>query len=235
MDVAAIRKFYKYCMDIGVISTNPVEGLKSLPRDDKLPRPADLTDVAKLFEASETAQDVAMLYMFLNGLRNVEVCRMTLSWISYVPAEETLSLRVIGKGRQVGDVLLSPAAAVALCQFICIKFAPNSPSPVNSLIWFDGWRGKEEHAEELVFGVTRQKVNARVNYLKKKAGIKTKIGPHSLRHTCATEMLERGVDLRVVQEILRHKHITQTVMYTKVRRGPKAAASRTLPSFSTFG
>jgi integrase/recombinase XerD len=57
--------------------------------------------------------------------------------------------------------------------------------------------------------------------------------PHTLRHTCATELLEAGVDIRVVQEILRHKSITVTQMYTKVRVKPKADAMKKLAGLGT--
>lgn len=60
------------------------------------------------------------------------------------------------------------------------------------------------------------------------AGVQRNYGPHSLRHTCATELLEAGVDSAIVQEILRHSNPTTTAMYMQVRLGPKAAAMRRL-------
>ncbi len=78
--------------------------------------------------------------------------------------------------------------------------------------------------------MTRREANRAFAAYRDRAGLSSSYGPHSLRHTCGTELLEQGVNLRVVQEILGHAHVTTTELYTQVRRGPKAKAMRLLPS-----
>jgi integrase/recombinase XerD len=76
--------------------------------------------------------------------------------------------------------------------------------------------------------LTRQWSNRRFRKCRERAGLDAKYGPHSLRHTYATELLETGSDIRVVQECLRHTSIRTTERYTLVRKGPKALAVRRL-------
>ena len=78
--------------------------------------------------------------------------------------------------------------------------------------------------------MSRRQANRLFAQYRDRANLSSSYGPHSLRHTCGTELLEQGVNLRVVQEILGHAHVTTTELYTQVRRGPKARAMRLLPS-----
>ena len=242
--VAALRRFYSWCVMIGLLPTSPAENLASVAAENRLPRPMPVEDVRKLLDAipADATRDRAAIELFLNGLRNVEVCRMNFGWLSVVPSETTICARVVGKGDVVGDVMLSPSCANALGIYVTMRLAGL------------GWRDYIASADTLLEGVdrclrqypgardkpvfefnghrpTRQNLNDMFREYRNKAGLSNSYGPHSLRHTCGTELIEQGVDVRVVQEILRHSNIAQTVRYTQIRRGPKAAAMRRLPNF----
>lgn len=241
--VAALRRFYQYCKDTGLVAENYAKDLRSITPDSRLPRPMAVPDVAKLIAVipEDDLQSRAMIELMLNGLRNVEICRMNVGWVSVVPNEGTLCVRVLGKGNKEGDVMLSPSAATALTNHLLVRLAsPHADEFITEdpLIGVADclWRYSMAKNDPmfLVKGhrPTRQNINAMFRYYRDKAGLPREYGPHNLRHTCGTELVEGGVDIRVVQEILRHQNIAQTTQYTKIRRGPKAAAMRKLPTFA---
>lgn len=256
LDVAALRKFYTFAVDHAFINKNPMEGIASQSREHRLPRPMSVEDVSRLMEAveSELTTDVlcvqyrAMFGMFLNGLRQVEVIRLKLRNIEYDSMERTLVVRVTGKGGYEGEVVLQPETAAYLGLYLLQRFG--------SLNWRETFEKALGTNEERIFRLVssllrtasndlreqavfqwkgrpfiRQEVNRVFRKYRTKAGISDTYGPHSLRHTCATEMLNRGADIRAVQEVLRHRNIMQTQLYTAVMRGKKGEATRLLPSF----
>ena len=256
LDVAALRKFYGFAVEHNFLTKNPMEGVASQSREHRLPRPMSIEDVSRLMEAveSDIASDVlavqyrAMFGMFLNGLRQVEVIRLKIRNIEYDAVERTLVVRVTGKGGYEGEVVLQPETAAYLGLYLLQRFGRS-----NWRETFDKVRGSNEERifalvssllrtatpelrEQAVFQwkgrpFIRQEVNRVFRRYRTKAGISDTFGPHSLRHTCATEMLNRGADIRAVQEVLRHRNIVQTQLYTAVMRGKKGEATRLLPSF----
>lgn len=254
LDVAALRKFYEWAVGQNMISQSPMEGVKSQAREDGLPRPMPVEDVARLMKAvEEDFPDLsafgyrAMFGLLLNGLRQVEVIRLTRSAIEYDATEQTFVLRVIGKGNKLRDVVLQPEIASYLVLYLL------QTTVTNWQVRLSSYRGTaEEKAFMLIRDTlatmsndlkalpvftrngsswTRQQVNRLFRHYRSKAKVSTTWGPHSLRHTCATEMLNNGVDIRSVQEVLGHQSITQTQTYTKVLRGSKSKAARQLPNF----
>lgn len=239
VELAALRAFYKCLLDAEQYSENPVAAFKVGGTDAWLPRPMPMPDVVRMLDTVVDRQDKAMMNLFMNGLRNVEVCRMRTDWVRFDETENTLVLRVIGKGRKVGEVPLSPDCAQALSEHLLQTFAVaerkkwvaecgdvlkacdrllrrklrDHRAPVFT------WKGKP---------ITRRVVNRIFSAYRTNAGLSDQWGPHSLRHTTATQLLEAGTDLRVVQEIMRHSSIAMTQRYTEVRTGPKAEAMRKL-------
>jgi site-specific recombinase XerD len=192
-----------------------------------------------------------MVELFYNGVRNSEVCGMRTDNVSYADKEQTAVLRFVGKGNREGEVVLNKRSGRFLALHMLEQFAAAD--------WREWLNDFQVDADQAVFkaldrlldkrlrGVEaplflidgrqfgRRDANKMFEGYRIAAELPAKYGPHSLRHTCATELLERGADLRVVQEVLRDRSIRSTVLYTQVRRGPKAVAIETLPVLTGGG
>src|SRR5207249_4430402 len=116
LEMAALRAFYDVLLATGAYPSNPARAVRSIARDPRLPRPMPMADVNQLFAAIAVDhwQDRAMVGLFLNALRNVEVCRLTTDAVRYDAEQTTLVLRVVGKGNKLRDVPLNPATSVVL-------------------------------------------------------------------------------------------------------------------------
>jgi integrase/recombinase XerD len=187
-------------------------------------------------------RDRTIIECYLHGLRNSEVCGLTLDNVAYDRRQETLVLRLVGKGAHEAEVVLHPATAEFVAVHILKQFggaewrARVSPGPLGVFEAVEKLL-REHHGQDLPlfrtqFGapITRRWSNKMFAKYREKSGLPESFGPHSLRHTCATELLERDVDVRVVQEVLRHRDIRQTQRYTQVTRSRKAHAVTQLPT-----
>lgn len=248
MAIAGLRKFYKFCAEVGILTAIPTENIRGVARKERLPRPIPVEELEKIVAAIPMdtirgTRDRSIIELFMNGLRNVEVCRLNLQDIQYDVGEGVVCLRVMGKGMREGEVMLSRSASIWLAYYVLKSRV--EPETVRQCTEYDHWLGtmsrwletltaQEKEREVFVFSGTRPSrrgIDRMFEEYRTKANVSDQYGPHSLRHMCATELLENGTDIRVVQEILRHKSIAQTQLYTQVRRGPKTIAMRGLPNF----
>lgn len=208
--LAAIRGLFRYLESQRVITKSPTEFIESPRLWQRLPQTLSLEEVQRLL-ASVTLdglgiRDAAMLELLYGaGLRvseltslNVENCNFDAGFI-----------RCIGKGNKERIVPIGRRADEALQRYLTRerpKLITRTPQTVALFVNRGGER------------LTRQRV---WQLLKRyaKAGVITKsIGPHALRHSFATHLLERGADLRTVQELLGHANISTTQRYTHVDR-----------------
>ena len=268
-DVATLRTFYDALIAAGKATHNPARDFSIGPPEVWRPRPATNPDVERLYEVitgPEELRDRTLISLYLNGFRRVEVCRMRVAGLRYAPTEQTVVVRVVGKGGDVGEVPLNPTTGALLAEYVLAQYVPEhgewikefqaratdaeySTEAEEALAWLqvpmlalDRYLRSNPEQELPVFTHLGKPLTVResnrifAKYRKAadlpkyqaQSGVWKNIGPHSLRHTCATELLEAGVDSRVVQTILRHKNITTTQRYMLVRTGPQAAAMRRL-------
>src|SRR5690348_12569324 len=253
-DMTTLRAFFGTCQAQGWITADPMAGVASVGHDRWMPRPMPIEDVRKLFDAIErreeahpedfriTARDFAMLELYLCGMRNVEVCRLDTNQIEYDPTHMVFVLRILGKGNKPGEVVLSPTAHLRLRRHLLVNtfnhltkgWADASyisyklqGEPQQEYAHLNTAFASEPGQPVFQYGdsrMTRREADRIFAGYRAAAGLPDHYGPHSLRHTCATELLEGGVDIRMVQEILRHSSIQTTQMYTAVRRTSKANA-----------
>lgn len=264
-DISVATQYLDVAVDLKLMESNPVRQLRwpgrrsTTPRRDKWkPRPMPMDDVERLLAVTQpdlekldpkVVRDRAMLELFLNGLRRIEVSRLNTTDIAFDGQQETLVLRVHGKGDKIGDVPLNPNSASYLALHLLLTYAPNEwrewYEEFEDVVSEDGTSlallkacerllVKRIDAPDPVFWhgtkrITGREINRMFEARRAAAGLSTEFGPHSLRHTCATELLEQNVDSRVVQELLRHSSIAITQIYMDVRKGPKARAMRKLP------
>lgn len=178
-----------------------------LPR--KLPRYLTHEEVSRLLEAPDTEsaqglRDRAILeVLYASGVRVSELVGLDVRDVQLRSGE----MRVIGKGDQERLVLLGRPAAAALRAYLRIGRPEQA--------------GDEGSARALFLNRFGGRLSVRsVSTVVRKAGIaagiEQKVTPHLLRHTFATHLLEGGADLRVVQELLGHKNLQTTQIYTHV-------------------
>ncbi|NCB52378.1 MAG: tyrosine recombinase XerC [Clostridia bacterium] len=220
--IATIRSFYKYLtVKAKLLQENPVADLDSPKTPKSLPRYLTLDESKRLLTAVDGVnkeRDYCILSLFLNcGLRISEIVGMNVSDV------QEDSIRIKGKGNKERIVYLNDACVEAINAYI----------PVRSLMAPQGCNA--------MFLSTRRKriscdsVQVMVKKTLLKAGLDAgKYSAHKLRHTAATLMLQNGVDVRTLQEVLGHEHLNTTQIYTHVDNTELhiAAAANPLSSFS---
>jgi len=215
--IATIRSFYNYlCNKAHLTEVNPVKDLDSPKLKKTLPKYLTLDESISLLNAvdgNNRERDYCILTLFLNcGLRISELIGLNLGDI------QDDALRVLGKGDKVRIVYLNEACKAALNRYIAIR------RPIS---------GKDHNALFLSSRNTRISKSA-VHALVKKylatAGLdSTQYSSHKLRHTAATLMLQNGVDVRAVQEVLGHEHLNTTEIYTHIDNESLRVAAKANP------
>jgi integrase/recombinase XerD len=221
---------------------DPAAGVRVRRPKETLPRPMPMADVERLFARPDVRtpaglRDRVALELLLHGLRRHEVTQLTTGHLAV--AGGTAVLRFRGKGGGEAEVVLNAATAALLAEHVLrARFAPDD---LEDLLADHGGRWLAVLEAELrrmpprpVFATGRGPAGTRwLNRMfarhRDGAGLAPTWGPHSLRHTCATELVDREVDIRVVQEVMRHKDIRMTMRYTQVSRGAKSRAAERLP------
>jgi len=209
--ISGIRAFYKYLLMEDMIKQSPADLLEMPRLPQKLPEVLSIEEIDMLVNAidlstPEGQRNKAMLEtLYCCGLRVTELVTLKISDIIF----EDEFVRVIGKGNKQRLVPLGQSAA----KYIKIYLEEIRPHvPV------------QKEMEDIVFlnrrgrGMTRVMVFTIIQQLKRKAGLRKHISPHTFRHSFATHLVEGGADLRAVQEMLGHESITTTEIYTHIDR-----------------
>ena len=204
--IAALRTFFRFLNRQGVISGAAISGLRSPKSERKLPVFLDPEETLTLLKAVLNHQGrfplrdrAIMEFLYSAGLRVSELAGLDLTDVDFV--SETV--RVKGKGRKERLVPVGRTALAALNEYLA---SAERIVPASDKILFGnrfGGRLSVRSMERMVGFYSRLG-----NLISKK------ITPHTLRHSFATHLLERGADLRVIQELLGHKNITTTQVYT---------------------
>lgn len=182
--------------------------LPKLPK--KLPQVLSLNEVEKLISTASGSdffdiRDKAIMeLLYATGMRVSELVNLT---VERVDIEEQL-IRVVGKGNKERIVPFGQSSKTALLDWLRLRRTLLLSKSKSSPYLFLSIRLKK---------LTRDAVFRMLKKRAKKAGIKS-ISPHSLRHSCATHMIENGADLRAVQQILGHASLSTTEIYTHVTR-----------------
>ena len=198
--VSALRFFFTQTLDRPDLARRLVR--VSHPR--KLPVVLSLDEVARLLNATTCLKHQAALSVAYGaGLRVAEVSTLKISDID----SERMLLRVErGKGGQYRNAMLSGDLLTLLRQWW-------KAGRQQGVMHRDGWLFPGQHAMKPIS--TRQ-LHRIVVEAAQAAGIVKRVGPHTLRHSFATHLLEDGVDIRVIQALLGHAKLENTAFYTKV-------------------
>ncbi len=215
--LATIRSFFNYlCNKVHLLENNPCKDMDSPKLRKSLPHYLTLDESISLLEAVDgpnRERDYCILTLFLNcGLRISELIGLNRGDI------QDDALRVLGKGNKVRIVYLNQACQDALQQYLHVR-RPISGKDHDAL--FLSNRNQR---------ISRSMVHALVKKHLSDAGLdSTQYSSHKLRHTAATLMLQNGVDVKAVQEVLGHEHLNTTEIYTHIDNESLRVAAKANP------
>ena len=215
--IATLRSFFNYLTNkVHLIDHNPTKDLDSPKSAKTLPKYLTLEESIELLshvDGVHSERDYCILTFFLNcGLRISELIGLNLSDI------QGDALRVLGKGNKVRIVYLNDACKDALQRYLAVR-RPISGRDQSAL--FLSSRDQR---------ISRSNVHALVKKHLSQAGIDSEqYSSHKLRHTAATLMLQNGVDVKAVQEVLGHEHLNTTEIYTHIDNDALRVAAKANP------
>ena len=206
--LSTVRGFYRWLFATRRIAANPASGLRNPKQANRLPafltegESAALLDLpaARDFPSARLACLLELLYAA--GLRVSELTGLDLQ--DLLPAQRTL--RVLGKGRKERLVPYHEKAAAVLAGYLELRrahLAEKGLPPTPAL--FLNQRGGR---------LTPTSVRSFLAAALEAAALKARVSPHALRHSFATHLLSRGMDLRAIQELLGHASLSTTQRYT---------------------
>lgn len=207
--LACLRSFYRYCCREGLATTNPAKVLRTPRAGRRLPHFLSTEQVARLLEAPPANQvlglrDRAILEtLYSAGLRVAELASLNVeSW-----DKDAGVLRVVGKGRKERFAPIGRYAAIALTRWLEVRQPDLRAPAIQQAAMFLNKRGRR---------LTTRSVGRLLEKYIRQTGLDKLTTPHTLRHSFATHLLDGGADLRSVQELLGHKSLTTTQIYTHV-------------------
>ncbi|WP_125581776.1 site-specific tyrosine recombinase XerD [Lacticaseibacillus suibinensis] len=204
--ISALRKFYRYLLRETVVSSDPMTMVASPKPAQHLPATLSGPEIDALMAAPDITQplglrDRAMFeLMYATGLRVSELVNLRLDQMHL----SLNLLEVTGKGDKQRIVPVSPQAVDWVNQYLQTS-RPALIKKTPPAVVFVNFHGRQ---------LTRQGIWKNLKAYIQALGIEKDVTPHTLRHSFATNLLENGADLRVVQELLGHADISTTQIYT---------------------
>jgi integrase/recombinase XerD len=217
--LSAIRQLFKFLAAEGLIAEDPARRLAGPKRARPLPRTLSTAEVDRLIETAQRRIEPAKGRERVRALRLYALIEMLYATGMRVSELVTLPRSVLrgdarvliikGKGGRERMVPLNAAAQAALQRYLNVGFE-DGVAPMLRTKWLFASRGAEGH-------LTRQRLGQELKALAAEAGLDPgRVSPHVLRHAFASHLLDRGADLRSVQQLLGHADISTTQIYTHV-------------------
>ncbi len=201
---STLRSFYSYLLKSSKVAKSPMSGIKTPKISQKLPTILSIDDIDRLCNIRESSiaavRDKAIIeLMYSSALRLSELTQLNIDSVD----RTSKFVKVMGKGKKERILPLGAQAVAALSEWIMkrIDFKPTSEA-----LFINKFGGR----------LSNRSIQTRINFWVKKQGLNCKISPHTLRHSCATHLLEASGDLRAVQEFLGHEDISTTQIYTNM-------------------
>lgn len=210
---AALRRYFGWALDEGIIEIDPTIGLQVSAGSGRLPRVLDRRELDELLDGSipddepdwrRRRDDAVLEILYGSGVRVSELCTLQLDQL----ALDEGAISVWGKGSKARRVPLSEPAVAATRRWLQVRAEVVLPEA--GAVVFGNERGKPLTPRDV-----RRLLDRRSP---------TPTHPHALRHTFATHLLDGGADLRSVQEMLGHSDVATTQRYTHVSRDRLRAA-----------
>ena len=202
--LAALRTFFRYLCREGRLERNPARALLSPRMERRIPTHLEESEIATLIEVPGEADSArrarAILeLLYATGVRCAELVGLDVGDVDL----EARTVRVLGKGSKERVVPFGQPALAALSAYFPARL---NARPKSKALFVNARGGR------LTDRWVRQIVTHRV----RQVAMERRVSPHSLRHSFATHLLERGADLRSIQELLGHASLSTTQRYTHV-------------------
>jgi len=202
--LATLRTFFRYLCREGVLDRNPARSLLSPRLEKRVPTYLDERDVALLVEmpgdgpAAVRGRAILEL-LYATGIRCSELVGLDVSEID----RSARMIRVLGKGRKERIVPFGGRAGAAIDTYLPVR---HQSRPRTDALFVNARGGRLSDRSVRILVAKRVKAVA----------LARRVSPHTLRHSFATHLLERGADLRAIQELLGHASLSTTQRYTHV-------------------
>lgn len=211
--LVAVRSFHRFCLAEGHVQGDPTEDVGAPRVPQGVPKALAIEEVERLLDGIEGAEPAALRdraiveTLYAAGVRISELVGLDLDAVDL----DSGFLRVLGKGGRERMVPVGNTARAALGDYLergrpglaPARFARRGDTDA---VFLNARGGR----------LTRQGCWMIIRRHGRRAGLADRLTPHVLRHSCATHMLDRGADLRVVQELLGHARISTTQVYTRI-------------------
>jgi len=206
--LSTVRGFYRWLWETQRISQNSASGLRNPKQPKRLPsfltegESEALLDLPPMVDFCTARLACLLELLYASGLRVSELVGLDLQ--DLLAAERTL--RVLGKGRKERLVPYHPKAASVLASYLAFRsqFLVEKGLPPTSALFLNQRGGR----------LTPTSVRNLLRAALEGAALRSRISPHALRHSFATHLLNRGMDLRAIQELLGHASLSTTQRYT---------------------
>ncbi|MFO1020581.1 MAG: tyrosine recombinase XerC [Planctomycetales bacterium] len=207
--LACLRTFFRFCQREGIVAANPAKALRTPRAGQHLPHFLSSSEILSLLEAPPANEYLGLRdraifeVLYSAGLRVAELVSLNIKdW-----DRDSNIMRVIGKGRKERIAPVGKYAAAALRKWLERREEKGNVKPKHKEAMFLNKNGTR---------ITTRSIGRMVEKYLQVTGLDKKTSPHTLRHTFATHLLDGGADLRSVQELLGHKSLTTTQIYTHV-------------------
>ncbi len=207
--LASIRSFFQFCLKKKWLEDNPAKVVSTPKQDKHVPtflseeEMKHFLDIPQKPEKALDLRDRALLeLLYATGIRVSELVGMDVDDVNFL--ERLIMVR--GKGKKERLLPFGSKAEESLRGYIAQRSLINKGN-IEATPLFLNYRGKR---------LTSRSVERIVNKYIRRAALRRKISPHSLRHSFASHLLSRGADLRVIQELLGHESLATTQKYTHI-------------------
>lgn len=215
--ISALKAFFQFLYETGFLLYNPAAVLKTPKRHRELPRGVmNEQEVEKLLNQANTEtllgfrNRTLLEVLYSTAIRIGELCRLTLQDTDLVQS------RLVIRKTKTREDRVVPLGEIA-CDYVREYVTHIRPQlSARASVY-----GHEPHPSALFLSksgkaLRSEPVRAMVRDYNKRAGVTRHVTPHSFRHSCATHMLKHGADIRYIQELLGHRCIKSTQVYTHV-------------------
>ena len=211
--LSSLKSFYNYLKGERIRKDNPAADIPTPPVIKKLPKVLAIPDVSKLLASrvagrsdEQRLRDIAIMeLLYASGIRRAEVARIDMNDVDL----RARTIHIFGKGKKERMVVINKAATAAIQAYLGVRPRSNDPA---LFLGRSGRRLSPRH----IWQIFRD--------LYKISGLDKLASPHTLRHSFATHLLESGVDLITIQQLLGHESVGTTQIYTNISMAHKRQA-----------
>lgn len=205
--LATLRSFFNFLFQEGRIKTNPAKYVTNPKLEKRLPVFLEVEEIFNLLAEIEKDQqfkgrrNLAILeVLYSSGIRLSELIGLNLSDIDLIGGV----IKVLGKGRKERIVPIGQKAIEAIEKYLAMRNQVANKNPEEKALFLNKFGGR----------LSGRAIRNIINQYCRLISLHKKISPHTLRHSFATHLLNAGCDLRSVQELLGHRNLSTTQIYT---------------------